>query len=140
MRFRWAALTTTVVFTFASTSLCLAFQKKGKAPKPAPAVVEVLQLTSARGEGKVQIDGKVKNVGERPIEKLNLFFDFLGAGNAPITTSRTEVDPEVLNPGEETEFHLEMTDPVRAVRFTIRAEDSESREFKIVKPGPYPIE
>ena len=93
-----------------------------------------------RSAGKVQIDGKIKNIGERPIEKLNLFFDFLGAGNVPITTSRTEVDQEILKPGEETEFHLEMTDPVRAVQFTMRAEDSESREFKTIKPGPYPIE
>ena len=140
MRLRRAALTATFVFTFASTSLCLALQRKGKPPKPTPAVVEVLQVASMRSTGKVQIDGKIKNIGERPIEKLNLFFDFLGAGNVPITTSRTEVDQEILKPGEETEFHLEMTDPVRAVRFTMRAEDSESREFKTIKPGPYPIE
>ena len=88
----------------------------------------------------MQIDGKVKNTGERPIEKLNLFFDFFGAGNTPITTSRTEIDQETLEPGQEAEFHLEMQDPVRAVRFSVRSEDSLGRDFKTVKPGPYPIE
>src|SRR5229473_3004361 len=53
MRLRRAALTATFVFTFASTSLCLALQRKGKPPKPTPAVIEVLQVASVRSAGKV---------------------------------------------------------------------------------------
>lgn len=127
-------------FLLAFPSLCGPMQKKGKSQKPSPAVIEVLQVTSSRSDGKVQIDGKIRNSGERPAEKVHLFFDFLAAGNAAISSAGAEIDPETLGPGEEAEFHLEVPDPIRAVRFTMRVEESDGRELKIVKPGPYGIE
>jgi hypothetical protein len=122
----------------ALASLCFPAQKKGKSPRPAE--VEVLAAAAYRSEGVVQLDGRIRNAGERPMTKLNLFFDFFGTSNEPITTKRTEVDPEEIAPGDEAEFRVEVGDPVRAVRFQIRAEEGEGRDLKVIKPGPYVIE
>jgi hypothetical protein len=43
-----------------------------KKRKPKPAEVQVLSASAHRMQGTIVLDGKVKNGGERPVEKLIL--------------------------------------------------------------------
>lgn len=125
-----------VLLTLAS--LCFAAPKKGKQAK-GPEVV-VLEVLCKRAEGDVAVDGRVRVATEKPVKKLNLLIDFLGSDKQLLQTKRGEVDSELLSPGEESEFHLRVSDPVRAVLYSIRAEDGDGRELRIEKSGPFPIE
>ena len=111
-----------------------------KKRKPKPAEVQVLSASAHRMQGTIVLDGKVKNAGERPVEKLILLFDFMAAGRQVITTQKGPAESERLDPGQETEFRLEMNDAVRAVEFRIQAEDGDGRELTVRKNGPFPIE
>ncbi len=119
-------------------SLCFSWQKKGKSPKPPDVTVE--EAICRRFEGDVLLDGRVRITAERPVAKLRLLFDFLGADRQLLQTKRTELEDGVLRPGEESEFHLRVADPVRAVLISIRAEDGSGRELNVARAGPYPIE
>lgn len=119
-------------------SLCVAFQKKGKSPKPPE--VTVIEVICKREGGDVQVDGKLKATGERPLKQVDLIVDFLGASKQLLESKRGPVDSEELAPGDETEFHLRVADPIKAVLFTLRAEDSDGRELRVDKAGPFTIE
>lgn len=120
-------------------SLCAAAPKKSK-PKGKGVDVAVLQITCRRGGGDVSVDGRLKVSGEKTFKKVNLFVDFLGTDKQLLQTKRGAVDEEVLQPGDETEFHLRVSDPVRAVLYSLRVEDGDGREVRIDKSGPFPIE
>lgn len=126
-----------VLLLLAIAPLCFPAQKKGKLR---PAEIEVVELAAHRTEGILRLDGKIRNRGERPAIRLVLMFDLTGTSKEPIATKRGGVETELLAPGEEAEFHLEMQDPVRAVHVTIRTEDGDGRDLKTIKPGPFPIE
>lgn len=117
-------------------SLCAAAPRKGKGKA---AEVAVLQIVCRRASGDVAVDGRLK-AGEKPIKKLSLFVDFLGTDKQLLQTKRGEVDEEILQPGDEAEFHMRVADPVRAVLYTIRAEDGDGRDLRLDKIGPFPIE
>lgn len=119
-------------------SLCFAWQKKGKSPKLPE--LAVLEITCHRADGDVHVDGRLKVQTTKPVQKLQLLVDFLGSDKQLLQTKRGPVDSELLEPGEETEFHLRVSDPVRAVMYTIRAEDGEGRDLRVEKAGPFPIE
>jgi hypothetical protein len=93
-----------------------------------------------RTEGRVALDGRVKNTGERPITGALLIFHFLAPGRQVITTKQGPLDAELLEPGEEAEFHVHIVDPVRAVRVRIEAQDGSGRDLRVDKGGPFPIE
>lgn len=119
-------------------SLCAFAQKKGKSPKP-PEVV-VMEVTCRRADGDVSVDGRVKILAEKPVKRLNLLVDFLGTDKQLLQTKRGEVDGDLLTAGDESEFHLRVSDPVRAVLYSIRAEDGDGRELRVEKAGPFQIE
>lgn len=119
-------------------SLCAAAPRKGK-PKGKGAEVSVLQIVCRRAGGDVSVDGRLK-AGEKSIKKLSLFVDFLGTDKQLLQTKRGEVDEEMLQPGDEAEFHMRVVDPVRAVLYSIRAEDGDGRDLRLDKAGPFPIE
>ncbi|MBL8235087.1 MAG: hypothetical protein JNL98_41680 [Bryobacterales bacterium] len=119
-------------------SLCFAWQKKGKQPKLPE--VAVMEITCHRSTGDVHVDGRLKIQSTKPIRKLQLLVDFLGSDKQLLQTKRGPVDSDFLEPGDETEFHLRVSDPVRAVLYTIRAEDGDGRDLRVEKPGPFPIE
>lgn len=118
--------------------LCLGWQKKPKGPKP-PEVL-VLQASCQRAEGDVVVDGRLKIQGTRAITKLSLLIDFLGADKQLLQTKRGMVEESQLKPGDEAEFHMRIADPVRAVLYTLRAEDGDGRDYRVENPGPFPIE
>jgi len=129
------------VFLFAAaliSPVSASAQKKGKSPKPPD--LEVVQCSVHREEGRVAVEGRVKNVGAKPIAKLTLLFDFFAPGHEPLTTKRGELETEKLEPGAEAEFRWELADPVRAVSVEVRAEDGHGRDLLTVRTGPFPIE
>jgi hypothetical protein len=117
--------------------LCAAgAEKKKKLPD-----LEVLELKVHRLDGKVTIDGRVRNSGEKHLEGVIVFFDFLATGSTVITTQRTGIDDEMLEPGKESGFRGELVDPVRAVECRINtAEDKGGRDLRLAKVVKVPIE
>ncbi len=119
-------------------SLLYPATQKRKQPKPPE--LEVLEASAHRTESDVAMDGRVRNTGEKPISGIVLMFDFLEASSKVITTKRIVLDVESLPIGEETDFHVRVADPVRAVEFRINASDRQDRELRVAKNGPFPIE
>jgi hypothetical protein len=89
----------------------------------------------------VTIDGRVRNSGEKNLEGVIVFFDFLATGSAVITTQKTGLEEEMLEPGKEGTFRGELVDPVRAVECRINtAEDKSGRDLRLAKVVKVPIE
>ena len=104
--------------------------RKGKLPD-----IEVVEMKVRRTEGKVMLDGRVRNGGEKTLPGVVLIFDFFAPGKVPITTQKNTLDQETLEPGQEAAFHGEMVDPVRAVECVLSAaEDGEGRDLRLAKP------
>ncbi len=128
------------VALLALASLLFGAGQKRNQPKLKPPEVVVLDASARRVDGRVALDGRLKNAGERPAQGLILLFDFMAPGRQVITTKRGPIDEELLAPGQEAEFHAHIVDPVRAVEFRIAAEDASGRDIKVQRPGPFPIE
>jgi hypothetical protein len=101
--------------------------------------VEVIQLRCARDEGKITLDGEVRNTGTRRLTKLILIFSLLDADRKTISRRRGSIDEALLDPGETSAFHFYIPDHARAVEISIEAEHR-GLEMDVVKPGPYPID
>jgi hypothetical protein len=115
-------------------------EKIGAEKKHKPPDLEILQASARRGETNVAVDGRVRNTGPRPIKELTLVFDFIDRDNLVLTSERGQIDEEVLEPGQEAAFHMEVTDPPRSIQFRISAQDGSGRELTLAKSGPFPIE
>jgi hypothetical protein len=109
-------------------------QKKYKGPE-----LEILEVKAYRVEGRITLDGRVRNCGVRPIRGMVLVFDFMAPGAAVITSQKMPTQEE-LEPGQEHTFRGQLSDPVRAVRVKIGAVDDGGDGLRIAKPGPYAIE
>lgn len=122
----------------AFASLWFASGQKRKQERPPD--VEMTAASAHRAPGRrINLDGRVKNVGQKPIENLILVFDFLTAGEKVITTQRGPIDSKWLEPAESCEFHFQMTDHARAVSFRVRA-TSKGFELLVANGGPFPVE
>lgn len=110
-----------------------------KAAKPPQ--LEVVELVAKRTtEGTVEIDGRIRNCGEKSLQNLVLRFKVLAPGQEVLTTQNGTVSPEVLDPGEEAEFHWRMREPARAVTVLVAAVSRGENDLTVAKPGPYTIE
>jgi hypothetical protein len=126
-----------LVVLVAGTLTSAPAQKK-KAPKPPE--VEVTEAMAQRQEGRVSLDVRLRNCGEKPIRKLVLLFDFLDAGNKVVTTKKGGIDQDILAPGEDVEFHGQVEDNSRAVAIRARFEDADERDLRLVKDITVTIE
>ncbi len=113
-------------------------QKKGKQSKPTD--LRILDATCFRTEGIASVDGKLIVESTRPVQKLQLILDFLNSDRQLLSTKRGEVTEEKLETGEESEFHMQVPTPPRAVYFSIRAEDGGGRDLRVENDGPFEIE
>ncbi len=104
-----------------------------------PAEIEVVEIAAVRAEGRVSLDGLIRNSGERTANKVTLIFDFMAPGRQVITSKRGSLDAEKLEPGDEVEFHVYVPEPPRAVEISVQAEDGSGRELKVIRAGPHPI-
>ena len=113
-------------------ALCLpAADKKPKGKLPD---IVVLDFKVHRQDGRVTLDGKVKNGGEKTLRGVILIFDFFAPSKVPVTTQKTNLDEENLEPGREASFRAEMVDPVRAVEVLLSAaEDGGGRDLRLAK-------
>ena len=103
--------------------------------------LEVVEIAARRTtERTVEIDGRVRNCGDKPLQKLVLLFHVLAPGEEVITTQRGPIEEPVLEPGQEAAFHWQMRDPARGVSVRVDATDRRSAALAVAKPGPYPIE
>ena len=110
--------------------------KDSKSPR-----VEVLEFAVKRTlDRTIEIDGRIRNSGQNAIHKLVLRFKILSADDEIVATLLGTIIPEVLQSGEETEFHWQMRDPARAVALRIEAIARYENVLGVDKPGPYTIE
>lgn len=108
--------------------------------KQRPPEVEVVELRTHRGEGQLTIDGKIRNEMDQPLRGLVLFFALEASRHEVVATKNGVPEPEDLAPGEEAEFHVETSDPVRAVYIRVEARDKRGVDLRLGKNGPFPIE
>lgn len=108
--------------------------------QPKPPDIEVTEITVRREEGKVRIDGRAKNTGLKPLRGVLLLIDFLSSDKIPVTTKRGPINAEELPVGEETDFHLEVASPPRAVSVFLNSEDASGRDLRVGNAGPFNIE
>jgi hypothetical protein len=94
-----------VLLVALATLSAAADRKRNQAP-PKPAEIEIVEITARRGDGRVSLDGRVKNTGERAAVGMVLYFDFMAPGRQVVTTKRGDLEIETLEPGEEAEFHV----------------------------------
>jgi hypothetical protein len=135
-------LTAMRFFTIAMVLASLAAsapQKPPRKPKKA-ADVQVVETKARREEGKINVDGKVKVTGEKPLHGLVIVFDFRSPEKEVVTTQKTTVDEATLETGREGAYHVELADAARAVTYTVRAFDGHEKELRVENVGPFSIE
>jgi hypothetical protein len=120
----------------ASLFLCAAQDKR----KLKPAELELLEMRAVRTETRMQLEGKVRNIGEQPVPRVRLLFEFLSSDKKVIGTKQADMDSPVLEPGEDDSFLLETAPMARVVYVRVEAQDSRTRRLNVQKNGPYPIE
>jgi hypothetical protein len=113
-------------------------QARTRAPKPPD--LEVVEASAHRSEGKISLDGRVRNSGLKPLERLVLIFDLLNASRGVVTTQKAPAEEGLLEPGQESVFRVELNDPVRAVEFRLGATDRNGIDLRVANAGPFIIE
>jgi hypothetical protein len=108
--------------------------------KKKPPDVRVLDASARHDGSKISVDGRLRNSGDKPIKQLMLLFDFMAPGKLVITTQKGPIDEELLEPGKEAAFHMELNSPPRAVEFQINATDGSGRDLRVANSGPFSIE
>jgi hypothetical protein len=111
-----------------------------KAPQPKPAFIEVVEVAAHRDPTQLNIDGKLKNTGERTANELIIMVDVLDSDKRTLTTQKGGSDPASIEPGEEGEFHAQMALPPRAVYIRLSFEEPGGRYLKANNTGPFTIE
>jgi len=112
-----------------------ASQKQKKPPD-----VSVIEAKARRADGKVLVDGRVRLTAPKQIRGLVIIFDLLSPENGVMATEKAVVDEDFVKPGQERSYHAETSDPVRAVRYRIRASDHGEHELRVENSGPFAIE
>jgi len=112
----------------------------GKQKTPKPPSLEVREFTAKRTTEKtVEIDGSIRNCGDKTLRKVVLHFKILDPDGEVLTTQRGALEGDALDPGEESEFHWRMRDHARGVAVLVEA-SSRGIEAPVASPGPYTIE
>ena len=122
----------------ALATLCFALPQKRKSPPP-PAIA-IVEIVARRSERLLTIDGRLRNLADRPLQGLELVLEFETTDGKVITRQRGAVEPDPLEPGEEAEFRWQMRDHARAVSFRIQAVERTGREIIVKNAGPHFID
>ena len=127
---------------FAIAVLCvlpLAQGQRKSAQQKGPDV-ELLEAYAQAEDKRINIDGRVKNVAERPIRKLTVIFELLDPSNNVLTKQQGPIEEAVLEPGQEGSFHTQLAWHARTHAFRVSFEDGSGRELRAEKTGPFPVE
>lgn len=127
------------LFLLAAVILALCASAPGQRKKK-PADVEVIETKARRVEGKITLDGRVRFTGDKPARGLVIVFDFLSPERKVVTSQNTQVAEDIVRAGQEASYQTVLMDPVRAVSYQVRANDTTERDLRVSNPGPYPIE
>jgi hypothetical protein len=122
------------VLAFALLTVAVA-QKQKKPPD-----VDIVETKAIREQTKISVDGRVKITAEKPVRGLVIIFDFRSPEKEVVTSQKTTIQDDTMEPGREGVFHAEMVDAVRAVAYTIRAFDMHEKELRVANAGPYIVE
>jgi hypothetical protein len=101
--------------------------------------IAVLNAIAHRTEGRITIDGQVRNAGDRAVH-VELVFDFIAPDKRVMTRRQGAPEQPYLEPGDETTFHAYIQDNARSVWVTIGARDKRRGELRVSNAGPFPIE
>jgi hypothetical protein len=107
--------------------------------KPAPEL-QVLEMDVHREEGLIQLAAKVKNVTEKPLDGLNIIFQFQDGEGKTITTQRAVADEPKLAPDAVSNLEGQMKDAPEAVAMRVLAETKSGRQLRVGNNGPFPIQ
>ena len=127
------------IFVLAALPVALLLSQNNK-KTPKPPDLEVVEVTATRHGDEIHVDGKVKNTGLKPLEKVAVIVDFFAPNRKPMVSKRGPVDAEVLEPGEEADFKLAMADPGQLVAIELQAVDRRERDLRLSRTGPFSID
>jgi hypothetical protein len=113
-------------------------QSNKKAPKPPD--LEIVEVTATRHGADIHVDGKVRNTGAKPLEKVSIIVDFFAPNRKPMVSKRGPVEADVLEPGDEAVFTLAMNDPGQLVHIELQAVDRKERDLRLSRTGPFAID
>jgi len=119
-------------------TICVLPGQKKKDNKPPE--VELVECNVKRQEYLIVLDGRVKNVGEKPVKRLVIQFSFLTSEKDTLTTKLGSIESEVLDPGEEAEFHFQLETPAKATHYLVNFEDGAGKYLRPSKNGPFAID
>ena len=117
----------------------VAFPAK-KPQQPKPAAIEVLETSAIRDGDYLNVDGRLKNVGERAANRVVISIDILDSDKRAITIAKGESEPSSIEPEEEAIFHARLSSPARAVYFRLSFVEGNGRDLKSTNTGPFAIE
>lgn len=123
-----------------------AFPFAAEAQKKKPAYrgpeVELLSASARLEDGRLNLDGRVRNTGDRPIIKLIVIWEILDSDKRVLTRQQGPVEPAEVAPGEECEVQAQIASHARAISFRVSFEDGSGRELRTneKKNGPFHIE
>jgi len=100
--------------------------------------VEVLDTRARRTNGEIFIDVRVRS--EKALHGLIVYFDLLSPENGVVTSQKAVLEEDHLEAGQERSTSSAASEHVRAVRYKIRAFDTQERELRVGNAGPFPIE
>ena len=120
--------------------LVMDIQGLAQRKQPKPPEVELLEVTAHREEGRINVDGRVKNVGEKPVKGLTVLYDFLDSDKHVIASMKGDVEEALLEPGAEAEFHAQLQAPPRATSFQVNFADGGGKDLRPAKSEIFPIE
>lgn len=105
-----------------------------------PAELTVVEIQARHDGSVIQIDGRVKNVGQRRAGSVTLIVHVLAPGRQTLETREGPLDEDTVEPGEDALFSFETPFPARAIEVRLEAKDSAGRELRLNRAGPYRIE
>jgi hypothetical protein len=102
--------------------------------------IQVLEATVRRDEGRITIDARLKNTGEKPARDLRIFYEVLDSDRQVLTRQRGGIEQKDLDPEDEVEVQAQMHFHARAVSVRVEFEDGAGRNLKGTNTGPFVIE
>jgi hypothetical protein len=124
------------VITIAAASIAAAAKKKSQAKGPE---IELLEHSAKTEDGRVNLDGRVKNLADHPIRKLTIIYEILDSDKNVLTRQKGAIEEDELPQGEEAGFSAQITYVARSVYYRFEFEDGSERELRSENTGPFAI-
>jgi hypothetical protein len=115
----------------------LVAQKKTQLRDPE---IQVIEAAVKHEDGRITIDARLKNTGEKPARDLRVFYEVLDSDSQVLTRQRGGIEQKDLDPDDEAEVQVQMHFHARAVSVRLEFEDGAGRNLKATNTGPFPIE